>query len=1105
MNLSNRIFGTNVNSKIREYFDDLQKGTFEIKPGEPISSHSDTGTYLGDRIPYARMWTAVNVSDSGSLDAGQNFVYVINDNKNESYNELDSILGAQYGKSQTNYKDQLSKNPYLKPIAGIKNINSKSEGAVGALRRTTVDFVVHNKHDFETIFLPFFLKPSSTIFVDFGWSDKALTLYDPIEFIKNSNVEMSDFYKTIFKDDGDVETGIGRGFKTTLSGQVVKYDVNVDDKGSFNCNLEFVSSNYALLDKSISEDNTLKFIFNNAIEELVMGYFLKSSDIDATEIIDYEAVSKLSSEKRQELVKEFFDGDVANKSTGLINDTAKKLGIFYQNLSDTSDDADKLDQKESLYISYGFFEDKFLNKFISLWEFKDDDGKVIDQPKSDKPFINSFSNINSFVRYDENLEKLQFLKYQDADDRLSYLYPDTWDVDETYNKLKPDIKNKKGDLLWKDTRDDKNKRRIPLRELFIAVPVISDAFRKSTNVNDALEFIFDQVYEDSGNILNIKMMANNKAQTSIAFYDVNVESDKFETANEKILTFDLTSGNSVVLNSDLKFETPKAGLSSMIAIGNLSEPTVFDQTELMKYNFLNAIQSEAKKQVKHLPIYGEAPLKSKALKLDLGKMLKSGNTTDNINDDFFGGDESNVKDRLATFIEERNKAIKEEDKKPTAEKNKQEDSVEDPLPTKNEDGDQILYAISERNFEMLTAKVNNFIKSNSNSISPVLPITLSLKIYGNNFLSIGDFFTVNFLPSHYQDRVYFQIVGVDHTVGTGMWETTYTTVMRLKATQKYRSFRNKDDKEKSVVIKYHPTLKKHIVNELITKQQGSLKNLAVPHMITDVTHLETVKTENNFKLPPGITNDDIPGLLVSSKQVILDPNKPSEDFDKLKKENKMISTEKIPTQVSIPSIFDAGSLAYYMSISSLLLGDEVIDWEALTADNEPKSQPQFYIKSPTSKSAKSGQLNGVNVIPRSKGGDLTKRYKDFIMEGLDSYVDSWHETDIGLDPFQTKLDYQISVSKQTLSPHIRGIMGGLSGFHFLDSIIWRIPQNEPTKFININITGHKDVDVFSSIFIPQAYLKLTNMKVFADKLRKKYVGQKAGLNTYFKEIGLENE
>ena len=35
-----------------------------------------------------------------------------------------------------------------------------------------------------------------------------------------------------------------------------------------------------------------------------MGYFLNASGIDATEIIDYKAVSKLSSEKRQELVKE---------------------------------------------------------------------------------------------------------------------------------------------------------------------------------------------------------------------------------------------------------------------------------------------------------------------------------------------------------------------------------------------------------------------------------------------------------------------------------------------------------------------------------------------------------------------------------------------------------------------------------------------------------------------------------------------------------------------------------------------------------------------------------------------------------------------------------
>ena len=88
---------------------------------------------------------------------------------------------------------------------------------------------------------------------------------------------------------------------------------------------------------------------------------------------------------------------------------------------------------------------------------------------------------------------------------MSFLYPDNWD--DTHNTLKP--------TTWDSTKDDKLKRRIPLRDLFIAVPIISEAFAKSSNVNDALEFIFDQIYNDSGNILNIKMIPNNDAQSSI--------------------------------------------------------------------------------------------------------------------------------------------------------------------------------------------------------------------------------------------------------------------------------------------------------------------------------------------------------------------------------------------------------------------------------------------------------------------------------------------------------------------------------------------------------------------------------------------------------------
>ena len=101
--------------------------------------------------------------------------------------------------------------------------------------------------------------------------------------------------------------------------------------------------------------------------------------------------------------------------------------------------------------------------------------------------------------------------YQKEDKLISFLYPDTWEIEESYNKNKP---NDWGPQVIDNierigTSVDKQKRRIPLRDLFISVSVISEAFKKATNVNDALEYIFDQIYEDSGNILNIKEAEEN--------------------------------------------------------------------------------------------------------------------------------------------------------------------------------------------------------------------------------------------------------------------------------------------------------------------------------------------------------------------------------------------------------------------------------------------------------------------------------------------------------------------------------------------------------------------------------------------------------------------
>ena len=1112
MDLSKKIFGANVDKTIREYFESLQEGTFEIQPGQSISpkriglGKTSVGeSYLGDRTPYARMWVAVNGYEVKKVEGkyqrindGKVNIYSVNENLSDSYSELDSTQKALL--STQTYQPQLQSNPYLKPPAGIESINSKSEGAVGALRRTTVNFIVHNKQDFENIFLPFFLKPGATVFVDFGWSDKALTLYNPNDKVSNKNLDMAGFYESIYPNNDDIK----KGFTTTVSGQVTKYDVNIDQNGSFKCSLEFVSSNYSLLDKSISDDNNLKFIFENSIEELLMGYFLNFSGVQ----IDTEKLiadsSKLTVKERSKLVKDFFDDEEKvqsdlNQTIGTIDSTSKLSGIFYQNLIKGNAEEDKLSEKESLYISYGLFEDKFLNQFISYWVYYDDDGEEVGRAEEKKnPFSNSFSSFNSWARYSEDLLLLQKQKYDEGDSIISFLYPDTWNEGETYNKVKP--------FDWSGTDVDKQKSRIPLRDLFISVPLISEAFRKSQNVNDALEFIFDKIYQDSGNIINIKMTTNNEAMTSLTFTDVYVASELFDDDDDDILTFDTTSGNTIVLNSDLKFETPKAGLSSMIAIGNLSEPSFFDEQELQNFNFLNSISSPAEKsnrekkgmryQVKHLPDFGEPPKRYKSLTLNMKKFMET---------EFTNPKKSNVdvSEDYNTYLEERQKLI---DKEKTlfgslfGDEGEDDDTTSDvgteeqELETETLDGRQIFYAKSSRDFRMLHAKVNSFIKTTSNTISPVLPVSLTLKVYGNNFLGIGDFFTINFLPKHYQERVYFQIVGLDHSVGTSMWETTYTTVMRLKSNEKSRTHGQVD--EKVPEIRLHPLFQKQKAENMID-EISSKENLAGKYCVKNYKKEETSRITLT-KLPVGVTRDDIPNLLWEKESFVWDAKN---DEEKRKKEgdNTNNNPKKLINNISLEGGIGSGELAYFITISNLILGDELINWELLQSKGLPYELEEIrdsYI-------SLGKDANKVYVMERND--DVLSNFRDYILEKFDQPTNSF----FGLDDFQEKLYERLGFLGQEVSD----FLGKKENFEenlFLIGLIWDVSAESPLyqndainsektgiPFVRFTVTEHSDTRVMPSIVVPRELLKIQSVDVLGKKVWREYCGLKAGFKELF--------
>ena len=151
---SDKVFGANVDKKTIDIFNALQRGQYEFRPGEPVTDLPEHSKYLGEKTTFARMWVALQISGS---DVKNDVVYYsINDNKFNSYEPNQPIDGESYFVENT-------ENPYLKPTAGITSITTRTEGSLGAVRRTTVEFVVHNKNDFDNIYLPFFLKPGATV------------------------------------------------------------------------------------------------------------------------------------------------------------------------------------------------------------------------------------------------------------------------------------------------------------------------------------------------------------------------------------------------------------------------------------------------------------------------------------------------------------------------------------------------------------------------------------------------------------------------------------------------------------------------------------------------------------------------------------------------------------------------------------------------------------------------------------------------------------------------------------------------------------------------------------------------------------------------------
>ena len=830
MAISKRIFGSDIPLKVKQKLAIRQSLNKSADFGEAIDSarsiyppgeneeniqDSDYGTNFGgiadlsSRTPFARLWTSVKLYKGEKTDETGELKYEsidksiktyiignhIYNNSSESESPTDQTQPIELSEL---LPSELENNEFLKPPAGITSITSATEGTLGVIKKTTINFTVNNFTDYDKIYSRFFLKPGAQLFVDFGWDTS--DLYNPQHLIDKGWTEMgfgeyqpTSFDDALYGDNGFVTRAAGD--METLVGFVTNYDAKIKDNGTVECSVEITSKNAALLNNDLESNGNILARVEDDLDNSILDYALKRDKNRANHIMN-SWTKGAQSKKDFEKEADDYGHSSLYKEMLVPTGIAVEHGVFW--VGGISAGAPI---RKQIYISYGVFEDFILNPEFGF-------GK-------DKYKINTsddavrFDSGNSFVTYDEDVFNYQ--KSPDIPER-HILYPDNWD--NSYSRgigKEPD----RGVSKEAVSELDIGVGRIPLREVFINTTTIKNAFssyKDGGNILDVLKDLFEKIKDDTFNSIDLKL-SNNGNSSIVSPVDINtldIETNEEEENDnfKKLFIFKPNSPNSIVKTFDVSFSMPSGNIGNMIAIQSVSSTkTIFPITEFLddalaleSFDTVNTIDVEDGQVTERISI-GYQP--------EIGSYRTEKLSEDIERDGYIGFNFGNTFDKLimtpAEYKEYQNKLNKtnaniiggESDKSMTLEDGGSDDTKKqtdkatsddinaDYVTKEVKDGYKVMETIPTFN-EAVTKNKKNMSLSNKRN-SSVLPLTLNLGIYGISSITPGDVFKVDYLPQRYINTVYFQVMKVSHNLDSSGWTTNFETQFRLRKNAKIKA------------------------------------------------------------------------------------------------------------------------------------------------------------------------------------------------------------------------------------------------------------------------------------------------------------------------------
>jgi len=883
--INDRVFGSDIDNRIKKKLEARQllaeKDRSPLEQIRPSQYPDDRAAYythgelndlnfdgvadLSSRTPFVRMWTAVEIRNHTNKNGTtheempkkkEGIVYqkqggeiiekevskyerIVYELGNHNVNEFTDVLNQRQGDALGGVKStdvipnvfETNNNEFMKPAAGITSVTSNTEGMLGVIKKTSVNFIVHNFHDYDKIYSKYFLRPGAQVFVDFGW-DSLKELYKPQDLMDNTKRDSIDRGKTIedmlFGDKGYVTNSFGD--LETLIGIVSSFDSKIKENGSVECSLEITSKNSALIQNEIGRDLKERFLYNLDVQIMLyvdklfknnpLGKKINTTDLPPT---------AEDLEEYQELSFNFASANLSSKGN-IPNKKAKIAGVYWQYIE--NDKGVSLKSSKNIFISFGFFEDFILNSEFGFGKTLSD----ILNPNYGE-FSVSFDSSNTYVPFNENLLKRQ--KYEKDATKLKFLYVNDWS--ETYN-----TKVNKFPINRESTEDEFTDKKIPLREIFINLKLIKDSINKSENknVDDFIKFILDEINKDSLDVFNLNLINMTKTFSKMSVIDRNfLEAEKNKKVDffDKLFMFKPMSKNSIVKSYDLSITTPKGEFQSMLAIQSMStERTLIPLSDIVDKNLsLTAISQDIKRRdgkssdigVVYLPEIGGYQTDKIEEDDTLAANLKFNFDIENVAfKEQSTSDSKNFLDEMSGIFG-KGERVEDVDKE-TSKTNVDKDDTDT---TKQEKLDELRLNIKHASdishyYELLISGYR------LNDIPTILPVNLSLSIYGISSLLPGDLFKVDYLPERQRNLVYFQVTKVSHNINSSTWTTSLDTVMRIRPNKKLDSGVFNDNAEIVLSKKLLQSIKLHNV-EIFFKYILKLKPVNIPDDLTEVTNL----------------------------------------------------------------------------------------------------------------------------------------------------------------------------------------------------------------------------------------------------------------------------